>query len=470
MLDLLNLAMTPMPPLAATVACLIVGISCIVLSLGFGIAEPRSPVSRSLAGCGVGAGLTIATHVPLIQFYEATGHLHWLLRVPIFDALLMVAAGLWLQRITRMAAPTGRTLAVALACVWGIWMSSLIVLGLAIAFPEQRITEFIVCLGRAPQRCTGDGFWIFAIPWTFFFTCLFGGAVLLFSQRIDPAERVRAAALAVAVPFFGGIPNLPAGWNACCGMLGILILTNGLIRYHSMRGERAQFLSRFLSPEVDRLVRYRGLDQVMRPRQIEITAVYCDLRGFTRLSQLLASEQVVRLLEEYYESLGAAVAEFGGTIKDYAGDGALILVGAPLPRPDHAQKGIALALRLRDVIRNVIAHWAGPEMKLGMGVGVASGLVTVGAIGSTRMEYTAVGPAVNMAARLCGQARDGEVLVDARAAELAGAQGLESRGALEMKGVSVTDHFSAAARPSDVLVGICNEPETVMPALQRTSC
>jgi adenylate cyclase len=443
--DLLQQVLTPMPPLAALVACLIVGISCTVLSLGFGIAEPRSPVSRSLAACGVGAGLTIATHVPLIQHYELTGELHWLLRVPVFDAMLMAAAGLWLLRITRMAAPSGRIRAVALACVWGIWLSGVLVLVLAVRFPVERVTEFIVCLGRAPQRCSGDGFWMFAIPWTFFFACLFGGAVLLFSQRIDPAERVRAAALTVAVPFFGGIPNLPAGWNACCGMLGILILANGLIRYHSMRGERAQFLSRFLSPEVDRLVRYRGLDQVMRPRQIEITAVHCDLRGFTRLSQLLASDQVVRLLEEYYEAVGAAVAEFGGTIKDYAGDGVLILVGAPLPLADHAQKGVALALRLREATRAVISHWAGPEMKLGMGVGVASGMVTVGAIGATRMEYTAVGPAVNMAARLCGQAHDGEVLVDARAAELSGSHALESRGALVMKGVAVTEHFSAAA-------------------------
>ena len=168
----------------------------------------------------------------------------------------------------------------------------------------------------------------------------------------------------------------------------------------------------------------------------------CDLRGFTRLSQLLASDQVVRLLNEYYDVIGKAVAEFGGTIKDYAGDGVLILVGAPLPVDDHAKQGLALARRLQTVAHEVVAHWAGPEMQLGMGVGVASGRVTVGAIGTTRMEYTAVGPAVNMAARLCSQAKDGEILVDARIAELAGASGLEQRGTLSVKGMGEVPHYA----------------------------
>lgn len=430
----------PMEGAAALVACVIAGVSGVVLSMGFLLAEPRSPVARSLALCGTAAGFTIATTVPLILRYEASGDLHWLLRVPVFDAILMWAGGLWLLQISRMARPQGTMRVLAMLCVWSIWLSMVAVLVLAVSFPVERITEFIVCLGK-PFGCERPGFWKFSIPWTLFFAAMFAGATILFSQRIDPAERVRAVALAVAVPFFGGIPNLPAGYNACSGMLGILILATGLIRYHSMLGERAQFLSRFLSPEVDKLVRYRGLDQVMRPKSLEITAVSCDLRGFTRLSQLLASDQVVRLLNEYYDAVGKAVAEFGGTIKDYAGDGVLILVGAPLQMDDHAVKGVALAKRLQEVAHDVVGHWAGPEMQLGFGVGVASGTVTVGAIGTTRMEYTAVGPAVNMAARLCAQAKDGEILLHARTAELVGTAGMESRGVQPFKGMAETEHF-----------------------------
>lgn len=431
----LHTLVAPMAPESALVACLITGVAGITLSLGFLLAEPRSPTAWALALCGISAGATIATHVPLIHYFEATGELHALLRYPVFDLVLMIAGGFWLFRIATIARPSGRARVLAMACVVGIWASAIAVFWLAVRYPVERVTEFIVCLGR-PEGCGSPIFWIFTLPWTLFFVGLFGGAMVLFAQRVDPAERVRAAALAVAVPFFAGIPNLPAGYNAICGMLGILILSNGLIRYHSMLGARAQFLSRFLSPEVERLVRHHGLDLVVRPRQLEITVVSCDLRGFTRLSQLLASDQVVRLLEDYYEAVGTAVAEYGGTIKDYAGDGVLILIGAPVPVEDHAQRGIALARRLLEVDRDLISHWAGPELQLGMGVGVASGKVTVGAIGHSRMEYTAVGPAVNMAARLCSEAADGEICVHAETAVRAGERGRKPTSARNFKGLS----------------------------------
>jgi class 3 adenylate cyclase len=170
------------------------------------------------------------------------------------------------------------------------------------------------------------------------------------------------------------------------------------------------------------------------------------LRGFTRLSQLLASDQVIRLLNDYYDAIGATVVEFGATLKDYAGDGALVLVGAPLPVPAHAEQGLALAKRLQEATRGVMDHWAGPEMQVGLGIGVASGRVTVGAIGSSsRMEYTAVGPAVNLASRLCAQAKDGEILVDARTAELAGNAGLETRGRVPLKGFGEVEHFACSS-------------------------
>jgi adenylate cyclase len=440
--------LAPMAPMPALVACALTGMAGIALSIGFLLAEPRAPTAWALSILGVAAGLTIATHVPLIHHYEATGSLHFLLRYPVFDAVLMVAGGAWLMRIAVMAGPSRRRVRViATSCVAAIWVASATVFALAIQFPVERVTQFVVCMGR-PEGCDPRIYWMFTIPWSVFFIGLFVGAMVLFEQGVDPAEKVRAAALAVSVPFFAGIPNLPAGYNAVCGMFGILILSNGLIRYHSMLGARAQFLSRFLSPEIGALVAHRGLDRVVRPRLLDITVVSCDLRGFTRLSQLLASDQVVRLLEEYYVAVGQAVAAYGGTIKDYAGDGVLILVGAPIPVADHPQRGLALARRLLQVDRDLISHWAGPELELGMGVGVASGKVTVGAIGRDRMEYTAVGPAVNIAARLCGQARDGEICVLAETAMRAGVPvtASECRTA-PLKGLSEVSYVLLA--PSD---------------------
>lgn len=152
----------------------------------------------------------------------------------------------------------------------------------------------------------------------------------------------------------------------------------------------------------------------------------------------------MRLLNEYYDAIGVAVAEFGGTIKDYVGDGVLVLVGAPVPTDDHAAKGLALARRLQVVVHEVLARWAGPDLQVGMGVGVATGPVTVGAIGAARLEYTAVGPAVNLAARLCAQAADGEILVDGATVRIVGEAGLAPRGTAHFKGLGEVLHYGVA--------------------------
>ena len=144
---------------------------------------------------------------------------------------------------------------------------------------------------------------------------------------------------------------------------------------------------------------------------------------------------MIEVLRDYYDAVGLVVAEYGGTIKDYAGDGILILVGAPLPMADHALIGLRIAHRVRAAASEVTRRWSSAEHGLGVGVGVASGFVTVGIIGgASRLEYTAVGPAVNLASRLCEQAVDQEILIDGRTFELAGDTGLEPRPPIAVKG------------------------------------
>ena len=173
----------------------------------------------------------------------------------------------------------------------------------------------------------------------------------------------------------------------------------------------------------------------MRPAEVTLTVVACDLRGFTAYADAVPSQAVIDLLGDYYAAVGAAVAEVDGTIKDYAGDGVLVLVGAPLAQPDHAARGMRLAARIHEVTRPVLERWATRAHPLGIGVGVASGTVTVGAIGSSaRTEYTAVGTPVNLAARLCSAAGHGETLVDVATAEATGTGGPTK--ALEVKGLA----------------------------------
>jgi len=144
---------------------------------------------------------------------------------------------------------------------------------------------------------------------------------------------------------------------------------------------------------------------------------------------------VIQVLREYYDAVGAVVARHSGTIKDYAGDGVLVLVGAPIAMPDHAARAVEMSLQLRDTCQQLVAAWRDIGPALGIGVGVAGGAVTVGIIGGvSRLEYTAVGSAVNLACRLCEQARDGEILIDDATRRGAGSLGAQPRAAVTLKG------------------------------------
>jgi class 3 adenylate cyclase len=232
---------------------------------------------------------------------------------------------------------------------------------------------------------------------------------------------------------------LPPTMAPVATAVGLLIFLVGGVQYHVTQGRRAQFMSKFLSPQVAELVGRRGLKSATDEQTLEISVVCCDLRGFTAFTAATSSQKVMKILREYYDAVGAAATECGGTIKDQAGDGVLILVGAPIPMPDHAQRALMLAKRIRERGLEITARWSDAESRLGMGVGVASGFVTVGVIGAaSRLEYAAVGQAVNLASRLCSEAAHGEILLDARTIELLGAEAKSHKllpgEALKLKG------------------------------------
>lgn len=231
--------------------------------------------------------------------------------------------------------------------------------------------------------------------------------ILLFA-RADPAESIRLRALMFAAPFLlMALVVKPANapyWIA----VGLLLVLFGSVRYLMVQGRRGQFMSQFLAPEVARLVRLKGVDEVLKRERRTVSAVFCDLRGFTAYSSAHDTEHVVNLLERYYAAVGAVAAAHGGTVKDHAGDGLLLLLGAPVAQSDHAARAVRLALALRAALQPLLV-----VEQLTVGIGVASGEATLGAIkGAGRLEYVAVGPAINLAARLCQRAEGGEVLID----------------------------------------------------------
>jgi class 3 adenylate cyclase len=268
--------------------------------------------------------------------------------------------------------------------------------------------------------------------------------------EIDPAERLRLIAVAFATPFWCAGMVLPAAWKPVSFAIGEVVFLAGAIRYHVLQGQRGQFLARFVSPQVVHLVRQRGLAGVVPQSRVELSVLMCDLRGFTAFSETAAPEESMTLLDGYYSTVGEVVARFGGSIKDFAGDGILALVGAPITHADHCQRAVAMALEIRERTAAICSHWNDRGLRLGLGIGVASGFVTVGVIhGAQRLEYAAVGPAINLAARLCSRAEAGQILVDQRLAGSVGetAQGyhFERLETAELKGF---------ARPVEILAVI----------------
>jgi adenylate cyclase len=200
----------------------------------------------------------------------------------------------------------------------------------------------------------------------------------------------------------------------------MLVFLVGGMQYYVIQGRRAQFMSRFLAPQVADLVRDQGMASATREQTLELSVVCCDLRGFTAFTAATEPGKVIQILREYYDAVGAAAATAGGTIKDQAGDGVLILVGAPIAFDDHAQRSLSLAREIRASGAGMTARWSDGDLHLGIGIGVATGFVSVGVIGTaSRLEYAAVGSAVNLASRLCAEAADSEILVDQRTVDLA---------------------------------------------------
>jgi class 3 adenylate cyclase len=174
-------------------------------------------------------------------------------------------------------------------------------------------------------------------------------------------------------------------------------------------------LARFMSPEIAETVHRSGVPASTHCEIYSLTAVSIDLRGFTRFTQRHGAERMVEVLQDYYAAVIEAAEEYGATVKDFAGDGALVLVGAPFPRADHTRAGLRLARDMLIQVREVTARWQTDDTPLGAGIGIASGECAVGALGlpSSQLEYAAVGTAVNLSSRLCDIAKDGQILMAA---------------------------------------------------------
>lgn len=206
----------------------------------------------------------------------------------------------------------------------------------------------------------------------------------------------------------GMVLNLAMEWITRQTYVDHLIIES---QQDALLDERAA-LARFVSPDIAATAHLAGSGPDIRTEIYSLTAVNIDLRGFTTFTQHHGAGFMVQVLQEYYAVVMDAAKEYGATVKDFAGDGALILVGAPYPRADHPRVGLRLARHLMVRVREVTARWSTEETPLGVGIGISSGECAVGAIGTDdQLQYAAIGTTVNLSARLCSRAQDGQILM-----------------------------------------------------------
>ena len=197
------------------------------------------------------------------------------------------------------------------------------------------------------------------------------------------------------------------------------------------------WLKRFLAPQIAELVITSG-DDILRSHRRNVAVVFCDLRGFTAFSEVAEPEEQIAMLAEYHDTLGALINRFQGTLIHIVGDGVMVVFNDPIPCPDPCLRAVRMAVEMRGRISALMAKWQTLGYQLGFGVGISQGFATLGLIGfESRSQYTALGTVTNLASRLCGEAADGQILIDSKVKTvLDSSVDLAEIGDLTVKGLS----------------------------------
>jgi GAF domain-containing protein len=201
--------------------------------------------------------------------------------------------------------------------------------------------------------------------------------------------------------------------------------------------ERMSRLRRFLPPQVADLIVASGSEKQLESHRREITALFCDLRGFTGFTESADAEDVMALLRDYHAAIGELVIRYSGTLERYAGDGVMVIFNDPVPVENPALQAVLMALEVREAIGALTATWSRLGHEIGFGIGIAHGFATLGTIGfEGRFDYAAIGTVSNVASRLCDEAKSGQILISARVLmKVENAVKVEPVGEFELKGI-----------------------------------
>jgi len=179
--------------------------------------------------------------------------------------------------------------------------------------------------------------------------------------------------------------------------------------------ERLSRLKRFFSPALAEAIVHGGADDPLKSHRRKIVVVFLDLRRFTAFAETSEPEEVMGVLREYHAAMGEIILAHEGTLERFTGDGMMVFFNDPVPVPDPQARALRMALAMRAGVEALTGRWRKLGFDLHVGMGVAQGYATLGAIGfEGRWDYGAIGTVTNLAARLCGEARGGQILVSRR--------------------------------------------------------
>jgi len=211
-----------------------------------------------------------------------------------------------------------------------------------------------------------------------------------------------------------------------------------LLRIKGLQDERLARLKSFFSPQLAEAIAAGKGEELLKTHRREITVAFFDLRGFTHFTESAEPEEVMDLLRAYHAALGKLVFEHQGTLERFAGDAVMVFFNDPVPMDKPAEHAVRTALAMQQAFVPIAKHWEKRGYELALGVGIAQGYATLGAIGfEGRWDYAAIGNVTNLAARLCSEAKAGQVLLDRKSmAALDGAFAFDPVGPLTLKGLS----------------------------------
>ena len=201
--------------------------------------------------------------------------------------------------------------------------------------------------------------------------------------------------------------------------------------------ERMSRLRRFLPPQVADLIVASESEKQLESHRREITALFCDLRGFTGFSESSDPEDVMALLRDYHAAIGEIIVKYSGTLERFAGDGVMVVFNDPVPVENPALQAVLMALEMRAAIGRLTEQWRRLGHDIGFGIGINHGFATLGTIGfEGRFDYAAIGTVSNVASRLCDEARPGQILISPRVlTKIEQAVKVEPVGEFELKGI-----------------------------------